>query len=123
VTFGKRGGGGRRSDTRKAANLLAVVKTTAKTQSADLVDVSLTGAKLSGCDLPAVGQNLFIAFERVEVFATVVWSQAGECGIRFDEPISQDDLDIVQEETRRARLLRLTPGEKLIWDNWSAGQL
>jgi hypothetical protein len=123
VTFGKQGGGGRRNSNRKAASLLAVVKTRATSYSAELVDISLTGAKLRGAHLPNLGEEFFVAIERLEVFASVVWSEQDECGIAFDEPISSFQLNGLQIEAKTAKLMRLTPAEKQALDHWRSGRI
>jgi hypothetical protein len=107
---------------RKEASLLAVVRTRAASFSAELVDVSLTGAKLRGSSLPQVGEEFFATFEHVEVFAGVAWSEGNECGIAFDEPISGLQLKGLQIEAKLAKLMRLTPAEKEPLEEWRSGR-
>lgn len=117
MTFGK-GGGGRRNSTRRAAGVTAQVQTTFTSRSVDLLDVSLTGAKLGGLGLPDIGQDVLVTFEKSEAFGKVVWSEPDSCGVEFDGPITEQELAAVQEETKKAKLMKLTPAEKQALDNW-----
>jgi hypothetical protein len=103
--------------------LLAVVKTRVSSQTAELVDVSLTGAKLKGKRLPKVGQDLFVTIEHVEVFAEVVRCEGDTIGILFDEPISPFQISVLQAEAKKGKLLRLSPAEKQALDEWRAGRV
>jgi hypothetical protein len=80
---------------------MAVLKTRAASQSVELIDVSDTGAKSKSAELQKVGEELFVAIERIEVFAIVVWAKDGEYGITFDEPLSSFKLHALQLEAKR----------------------
>jgi hypothetical protein len=73
MAFGKQSGGGRRSATRVATPLLALLSTSARTYSAIVLDVSATGARLQGERLPGVRHDLQIQIEKVRAFGTVRW--------------------------------------------------
>jgi len=102
MKFGKRIGGGRRADDRITAPLMAVLTTRAKRHVAELVDISATGARLRGNDLPPHGDEVILAVDRVRVFSIVCWHDAGDCGLQFDEPLSQDALADVRREVAEA---------------------
>lgn len=51
-------------------------------------NLSETGALLEGAALPAIGHHLVLKRLQMEMGATVVWSESGRCGIRFDGAIS-----------------------------------
>jgi hypothetical protein len=88
IAFGKRPGGGRRNADRNAAPLTAVFTTVASSRAICLVDLSCTGARLRGAVLPAMGEELTLSIGRLRAFATVVWAKPGQCGVRFDLPLS-----------------------------------
>jgi PilZ domain-containing protein len=119
--FGKCQGGGRRSAARTIALLSVVVTTLARSQTAVLVDVSSTGARLRGPDLPEPGDDLFIKVERTEKFATVAWSREDECGIEFDGPITDLEVEELRRTAAAASLMRLTPEERLAMEDWVLG--
>ena len=99
--------------------LYAVLKTLLYSRSAEVTDISATGAKLRGDNLPAAGADLFVRIEGVETFATVVWSHEGECGLSFEEPLDRAMLASLQMEARRTQLMRLTPEQKQAWEMWA----
>ena len=94
MTFGKRGGGGRRSAPREAAPLLAVYTTVTKSHEVVLVDVSSSGALLRGPNLPEVGDELFVSVENIKAFGTVARVDEHEFAIAFDRRLSAEDLAI-----------------------------
>ena len=51
--FGKASGGGRRGADRQTAPLMVLVSTLSRTLEAVLVDLSATGARITGGELPA----------------------------------------------------------------------
>lgn len=90
MAFGKRidKPGGSRKAVRAELVLRAVVMTVTDTLSVDLLDISKTGARLRGPDLPADGHELIALLGGLEAFARVIWTEADECGIQFDFPLS-----------------------------------
>jgi hypothetical protein len=55
---------------------------------ATVIDISRTGARLSGSVLPLVGQQVTFTAETVRAAADVVWCEPGSCAIEFDTPIA-----------------------------------
>ena len=86
-----------------------------------LVDVSETGARLGGPDLPALGEYLQIRIEEIHVFGTVKWARDGACGLEFDEPIPPDGLCSLRRCGTSAGFTRLSVSEKLALDEWLIG--
>ena len=117
--FGKCEGGGRRSAARSAAPLIGLVTTLDGTRSAVVVDVSATGARLRGRDLPHVWAEFFIHVEGVVTFGTVQWEDADDRGIAFDVPLSPDDEKLLQQKVREAG--GLPPEIKAAFDDWAVG--
>ena len=117
--FGKCGGGGRRSAVRERTPLVAVFTTLARSHDAVLVDLSRTGARLSGDDLPAVGEDFILVMEGIRTFGSVVWASEGECGVLFDGPLPAEDVEAVQRKA--AGGARFTPWMKAAFDDWMVG--
>ena len=92
MTFGKRGGGGRRKEPRHAANLPAMCMTVSQTSPADLVDVSSWGARLRCSSPPHLGEELSLSFAQIRAFGTVAWVEGSDFGVHFDAPLSATDL-------------------------------
>lgn len=118
-TFGKCKGGGRRSALRAPAPLMAFVTTLTATHSAVLIDVSSTGARLQGTDLPTTGDELFVNLEGIVAFGTVAWAKGAERGIAFDPPLSTMDEKSLRHRVATARGVR--PEIKAALDDWSLG--
>jgi len=119
MTFGKRIGGGRRADGRISAPLMAILTTRAKRHVAELIDISATGARLRGNDLPAHGDEVLLAVDRVQAFSVVCWHDADDCGLQFDEPLSQDALVDVRREVAEATGIPV--GMRAALDDWVSG--
>src|SRR4051812_21582808 len=90
--FGKCLGGGRRAAPREAAPLLAVYTTVTRSHSAQLVDVSSTGARLRAPDLPQEGDELIITIGRVRAFGAVAWVTETDFAMAFDDRLDASDL-------------------------------
>ena len=119
VVFGKSRGGGRRSSERSAAPLVAVITTLSRSHSAVVVNVSTTGARLSGSDLPRMGEELVVNIDDVQAFGTVVWSDHGEAGIEFDTPLSPEEGNLLQQQVELTRGLPLEM--KTAFESWVIG--
>ena len=119
MTFGKRGGGGRRGAPREAAPLLAVYTTVTKSHEAVLVDVSSSGARLRGPVLPEVGDELFVTVEHIKAFGMVVRVEEPEFAIEFDETLLSEDLDTLRNKVKQGA--GFSPEEKAAIDGWVLG--
>lgn len=84
-----------------------------------VADVSSSGVRLRGSDLPRMGEELVVTMEKVQAFGTVAWSDQGECGIAFDPPLSREDEEMLQVKARLAR--GLPPGIRAAFDDWVLG--
>jgi hypothetical protein len=117
MTFGKQGGGGRRGAPREAAPLLAVYTTVTKSHEVVLVDVSSTGARLRGPNLPEAGDELFVSVETIKAFGVVVWLEGHEFAVIFDQPLRSEDLALLRSKVRQGA----APEEKAAIDGWVLG--
>ncbi len=55
-------------------------------------DISATGARLR-IDRPlAERQSAQLVFHELRLFATVMWCRGAECGLRFERPLEQEDM-------------------------------
>jgi hypothetical protein len=121
TTFGKCGGGGRRQAQRSPADLPALVTTVARAQPVVLMNVSATGARLRGGDLPDVGGDLMLKIDKTEAFGIVQWKRQDLCGVAFDQPLRQPEVEQLRSEASRARLTKLSPEERLALQDWAIG--
>jgi len=116
--FGKRDGGGRRSTARSGTPLSGLVTTLLGTRLAVVIDVSATGARVRGNDLPRKWADLFINVEGVVSFATVRWEDGDERGIEFDAPLHPSDENLLQQKVHEAK--GLSP-EMMAANEWARG--
>jgi hypothetical protein len=121
TSFGKQCGGGRRAAERASALLPARLTTTTQSHSVSLLDVSASGARVSGPGLPDPGAEFILAVERAQAFAQVCWSDGEERGLLFDEPLTPAELKRLQAEAHQTRLMRLSPEQKLAMQDWIDG--
>lgn len=119
MSFGKRKGGGRRRAERRTAPLRVLAATMAKTYEATLMDLSTSGAQLRAADLPAIGELLELTIEQVHVFGCVAWLEGNKCGIRFDEPLTPENVAVTRQKASFAR--GLPPELQGIHEEWTVG--
>jgi hypothetical protein len=75
--------------------------------------------RLRGPDLPRMGEDLMVAIETVQAFGSVAWSDHGECGIAFDQPLPLETEELLQGKVRLGRGLPLDI--QAVFDNWVLG--
>ena len=121
MPFGKREGGGRRIAQRLPAKVPALILGLDSSEAAIVVDVSFTGAKLRGVNLPRADHDIWLKVGAVDVLATVVWSTGEHCGVTFDKPLNALQLHHLHDEGHRARYRRVTPEEMLAAEDWCNG--
>ena len=98
---------------------MAVLTTLAGSRSAVIADVSATGARVRGTDLPSLGEELIVNIERVQAFGTVCWSEGEECGIAFEPPLDSGDENHLRQLVATSR--GLPPDIRAALENWVVG--
>jgi hypothetical protein len=123
--FGKRVDGieGRRSAVRQTVAMSASMFSLEQSRVVIVEDISTTGAKLSGADLPKLGEDVWIKAGPVDAFGTVVWADEFMCGVTFEEPLSASEDTFIQEEARMMNLTKLTAAEREALADWRSGTI
>ncbi|MDP9422025.1 MAG: PilZ domain-containing protein [Pseudomonadota bacterium] len=121
--FGKRidQPGGHWHAVREAMMIRAVMITMTDTVGVDLLDLSRSGVKLRGADLPAPGQEVVLLLGRFEAFGSVVWRDEGQCGVHFDIALSEQALAIIESEREPASRAGLDGEAALAACDWLHG--
>lgn len=119
--FGKSRGGGRRSSSRSPVPMLAVVMTVTKTRTMIVADLSCTGIRLSGDDVPEKGELLEIRLEKVSAFGIVVWSAGAQCGVAFEPALREFDVEALRQRAGRSSLSKMSLEERQALDEWLLG--
>ena len=95
-SFGVSQARGRRSVPRAHAPLTVQISTRAGDCPTALVDISRTGARLSGESLPRMGEQVVLKAEKIQAAAVIVWCEAGSCAIEFDTPIAVSEVKMLR---------------------------
>lgn len=111
--FGKKIGGGRRSAAREELPLPAVVSTVDNSIVAEVVDLSATGARLKGTQLPSPGAVVSLKLDCVHAFGTVAWCRGEECGVAFEVPLASFELSRLRREVVVASVFWQSVDERL----------
>jgi hypothetical protein len=119
VTFGKRSGGGRRLAKRESAPLSARLETISRHFRTVLVDISATGARVQGAELPAVQEQLYFSAGGLRTVATVKWRSDLDCGVQFCEPLLQKQVIAIRHEV--ASNAGLPPEMRAALEDWVVG--
>ena len=112
---------GRRDEPRARLLLAASVEALSGHHHVNLLDVSRTGARLEGGELPAVGKDVVLQCGEIDTFGTVVWHSGEQCGLHFDEPISGPELIALRNAAMAAERSGMTPEELQARADWANG--
>ena len=112
---------GRRAEPRAYIQLPASLEGLDGSDSASLLDVSRTGARLEAAQLPAVGKDVVLRCGVIDTFGTVVWNASGRCGVQFDEPIGGKELMALRHIAVATERSGMTPEELQARADWANG--
>lgn len=98
---------------------MALLTTRSRSHSAVLIDVSASGTRVRGDDLPIVGAELIMSAEKVRAFGTVRWLSGTDCGVEFDQPLSE--MEVLSLRRAVAKGMGLPPEMKAALDDWVLG--
>ena len=60
--------------------------------------------------------------ETVRAFASVIWSHDGQCGVTFETPLSDEDVELLRSQAGVPSLASLTAEERLALEEWITGK-
>lgn len=112
---------GQRTRPRSKVSLPGNLVTPAKSQSVVLVDVSATGAKISGSNLPAVGDFVRLSIGNSVAFGAVAWREGEECGLAFDHRLTDAEVSEFRQVAAEAQRLGLSPDMVRAKADWNNG--
>lgn len=87
---------GRRSVPRAHAPLNALLRTQKSDHAVELIDLSRTGARVSGACFLAQGQQVTFQVETLRVAGEIIWVMKNDCAVEFDTPIAADEVNRVR---------------------------
>ena len=121
MTFGAQSGGGRRADARYMIYATASVATFDERHVIVIEDVSATGAKLTGAELPIAGSEIMLRARSGSFFASVVWAQKGWCGIQFEQSLAAAELDDLRREAVPNSFSTMALDRRIAAEDWQNG--
>ena len=83
---------GKRASNRLRLGVAATLSLTSETRPCVLDDISATGARLRIDRQLATGTMALLNFHQLHLYASVVWSRDGECGLRFERRLPLEDM-------------------------------
>ena len=90
----------RRSGPRYTVLLSARLVTAAGTFPVTIRDLSLEGTMIRGAGLPRVGSRLLLHRRLLVLPATVIWRSGDQAGLRFEQPLTEEQLFREVDRTR-----------------------
>ena len=114
---------GRRTAVRQTVSMPASMFSLEHSRVVIVEDISTTGAKLTGADLPKLGEDVWIKAGPVDAFGTVVWADDYMCGVTFEQPLNAAEDDFIQAEGRMMSLTKLTAAERAALADWRNGTI
>ena len=91
----------KRKATRSSVEAGAIVMTTASRLSAVMIDISASGAGLSGCVPPQRGRDVEVLIGGHALFGQVVWRRDEAFGVKFEVPLTHDELAAIDAAIRQ----------------------
>jgi hypothetical protein len=123
--FGKRVDGidGRRAAVRQNVSMAASMFSLEHSRVVIVEDISTSGAKLTGEELPKLGEDVWIKAGPVDAFGTVVWVDDFVCGVTFEQPLNRTEEEFITSEARLMSLTNLTSAERAALADWRSGTI
>ena len=123
--FGKRVDGidGRRAAVRQNVSMAASMFSLEHSRVVIVEDISTSGAKLTGEELPKLGEDVWIKAGPVDAFGTVVWVDDFVCGATFEQPLNRTEEEFITSEARLMSLTNLTSAERAALADWRSGTI
>ena len=113
----------RRRAARASVLLPASVVTMSAYQFLEVVNISPSGAKLRGENIPPLGKTAMFRVDQFQALCKVVWIKGDLCGIRFDELITPRVLAEVRKAGNTAKVGMLTPDEAQAAEEWTGNSI
>ena len=112
----------RRGAPRVRVALPAAADTVGGRKDVKLANLSRTGALLEGPELPSVGYNVVLKSGHVDVFATVVWKRGERCGITFDRPVREEEVQRLRLAGEWSARTGVLPDVQQAAEDWATGR-
>lgn len=88
----------RRAAARRAIFVAGSAVTIHGSRSVVVENLSASGARVRGRNLPKKGKQILIWMEGLDVLGSVAWARSDECGVRFDVSLDTEALTCLEEQ-------------------------
>jgi hypothetical protein len=88
----------RRRARREAVMLAGSALAITRSRSVVVADLSFSGARLGGRDLPGPREDVLMVVGSSERMGTVMWRSGDKCGISFDQPLRAEHIERMKHE-------------------------
>lgn len=112
---------GRRLEPRACVLLAGSAEALSGHKRVTLLDVSVTGARIEGADLPAVGREIILKCGPVDTFGVIAWSASNRCGVQFDAPLEPSRLVSLRHMAAQAVDSAMSVEERQAAEDWCNG--
>jgi hypothetical protein len=112
---------GRRAEPRASLLLEGSTEAIRGSSSVVLLDVSCTGARVEGRDLPDVGKDIVLRCGAVDTFGIIAWASSRRRGIHFDEPLSVTEVAALRDQSQAIESSPMTADEIRAAADWTNG--
>ena len=58
----------------------------------------------------------------VQAFASAIWSRDEECGVMFETPLTNEEVETLRREAGSPSLATMTVDERVALDDWITGK-
>ena len=102
----------RRRAKRDRLGISISLYSTTQSRVVSMVDVSQSGARIAGHNLPGAGRDVLLKIADVELFGSIVRASESEAAVKFERPIGPRELEslraVLEEQTGQAMLHSIT---------------
>ena len=118
--FGKRVDGiyGQRHDSRDPSLVPVIFTTLLQGGPAAMINISHTGAKLSDLHFGRVGDEAMIQVVGLQLMGTIMWVHGNSLGVKFDAPLDEATIAVLQEQSVLIPRSPMSPEEQLAVNDW-----
>lgn len=111
---------GQRTANRLRLGVSATLELSSGPRRCLIDDISATGAHLRAHGLLPKGATAVLHFHELHLYATLVWSRDGECGLRFEKQLPAEDMQGMLWITQHRELYERLCSDSRALD-WSQG--
>ncbi|MFL6733933.1 MAG: hypothetical protein ACJ8EY_04480 [Sphingomicrobium sp.] len=95
--------------------------TVTRSEQVFVLEISCSGARIEGVSLPKVDEEFVLVLGPLRAFALVKWVEGGVCGVQFDVPLAESDIQQLQRAGPAGTVTRKAIEQKQAYEDWTSG--